>query len=77
MSIAVRFACGHQTTVGANADTPPTCGCGETRIVRVAARAPRFTGACSGPYCETQAIEPGVVNVAPGGTLRLKESDSG
>ena len=72
MSIQVTFACGHKGSVGVNSDSVPTCPCGETRIVRTQARAPRFVGACSGPYCETQALEPGVVNVAPGGSLKLK-----
>jgi hypothetical protein len=77
MSIEVRFACGHKSAIGVNVDTAPVCRCGETRIVRTFARAPRFTGAVSGPYAETRAMEPGVVDVAPGGALRLKESSDG
>ena len=72
-AIEVRFACGHKGTVGVAQDTPPICGaCGETWIVRTMARAPRFVGTCSGPYAETQGLEPGVVNVAPKGALSLK-----
>ena len=70
--ISVTFACGHKGSVGMNVASAPTCPCGETRIVRTQARAPRFVGACSGPYCETKALEPGTVNVAPGGSLKLK-----
>ena len=54
------------------ATTTPVCACGETQVVRVKARAPRFRGACSGPYCETVALEPGVVDLAPKGPLPLK-----
>lgn len=71
MSIAVRFACGHKSEVGASAEATPTCGCGETRIVRTMARAPRFVGACSGPYCETQAVDPAVVDLTTAGPLKL------
>ena len=56
MSIAVRFACGHRATVSPTA-AEVRCTCGETRVVHTAARAPRFVGACSGPYAETTAIE--------------------
>ena len=70
--IRVRFACGHGGTVSEKATTTPVCPCGETRITRVVARAPRFRGACSGPYCETVALEPGVVDLAPKGPLPLK-----
>ena len=73
MSIRVRFACGHESMVGDNAASTPVCGCGETRIARTFARAPRFVGACSGPYATTRNIEPGVVNLAPAGSLILKQ----
>ena len=76
MSIQVRFACGHGGTVSETATTTPVCACGETQVVRVKARAPRFRGACSGPYCETVALEPGVVDVASGGALKLKEPEN-
>lgn len=56
------------------ADSPPVCPqCGERTVARTFARAPRFRGACSGPYAETVAVEPGVVNVATAGPLRLKQ----
>lgn len=73
MSITVRFACGHEATVGVNVDTAPICPCGERQIVRTKARAPRFVGTCKGPFAETRFLEPGVVDVAPGGSLPLKE----
>ena len=75
MSIRVTFACGHSASVGLTVDSAPVCGCGETRITRTHARAPRFVGACSGPYAETTALEPAIVNVAPGGVLRLKAQE--
>lgn len=70
--ISVTFVCGHTGSVSETAQAAPTCGCGEQQVRRVAARAPRFIGACSGPYCETRMLEPAVVNVAPAGPLTLK-----
>lgn len=71
--IRVRFACGHEGTASLNIDSPPTCFCGETTIVRTFAPAPRFRGACSGPYCEFKQVEPGVVSLTST-PLVLKES---
>ena len=72
-AITVRFACGHQSTVSATTDTPPMCpACGEARVQSVKARAPRFVGACTGPYAVTQALEALPVNLAPQGALTLK-----
>lgn len=72
--ITLRFACGHTTTVTATATSAPLCVvCGESRVQSVQTPPPRFTGACRGPYAETTAVEPGIVNVAPAGPLRLKE----
>ena len=73
MSIKVTFACGHETTVGESAETAPVCHCGEKHIARVKARAPRFTGACSGPYATTKQVDPAIVNLTTAGSLRLKE----
>jgi hypothetical protein len=73
LMIRVRFACGHEGTVSETAATAPICGCGETQVTRTVARAPRFVGACTGPYADTQAIAPGVVDVAPGGPLRITQ----
>ena len=73
--IKIRFACGHEAPISPTATTAPLClVCGEHRVQSVKAPPPRFTGACSGPYAATKAVEPGIVNVAPGGPLRLKES---
>lgn len=71
--IRVTFACGHSGETKETVDAPPICGCGETRIRQTTARAPHFRGACSGPYAETRGVEPGIVNVAPGGPLVLKQ----
>lgn len=74
--IELRWVCGHKAAVGMNPQTAPACpACGETRIARTFARAPRFTGACSGPYCLPAVVEPGIVNVAPGGALQLKPEE--
>lgn len=73
MSITVTFACGHSVSVSESGDWRAVCGaCGDNRVSRVKARAPRFVGTVSGPYCETKGLEPGMVNVAPGGSLNLK-----
>lgn len=69
----VSFGCGHGVDLPDNTVTAPTCPqCGAQTIARVQVRAPRFVGACRGPYAETKALEPAVVNVAPGGSLTLK-----
>lgn len=69
----VTFACGHTGTAATNVDTPPRCVCGETRIVRTFARAPRFVGAVTGPYADTKSVEPGTVTLTAT-PLILKES---
>lgn len=74
-TIAVTFACGHAGSVGTTVESAPICHCGETRIVRTFSRPPRFSGACSGPYCETKSVEAGTVSVASAGTLRMKEQE--
>lgn len=71
MSIRVSFVCGHSTEIGVNADAA-VCHCGETRIARSQARAPRFVGVATGPYAEYKALDAVPVNVAPGGSLNLK-----
>ena len=76
MSITVRFACGHVGQVSATSDAMPVCrDCGHTQIARVKARAPRFVGACSGPYAETTMLEAVTVNLAPKGPLTLKPAE--
>ena len=71
--IRVRYICGHEALLSPTATSAPLCHCGEHRVRAVTSPAPRFTGACRGPYAETKAVEPGIVNVAPGGPLKLKE----
>ena len=71
--ITVGFACGHSAQVKETAASAPVCPCGETQVTRTQARAPRFVGTCTGPYAETKALEPGVVNVAAGGPLTLTQ----
>lgn len=71
----VTFRCGHSQTVPATIAAAPTCvTCRERIIARVNGAQPHFTGTCSGPFCETKALDPAVVSVAPGGVLRLKSS---
>lgn len=48
--IRLDFACGHEVEVDGEAQ--PTCACGETRIVRVHAPAPRFVGHARGPCAD-------------------------
>jgi len=71
--IRVRFKCGHEGGVSESVEQPPVCGCGEREIVRTFARAPHFRGTVSGPYCETVAVDPGTVNVATSGPLKIKQ----
>lgn len=74
MSISVRWACGHQGAVVPTVDAAPRCPqCGESRVQSVKARAPRFVGACTGPYAETKEFEPMAVSLAEKGPLKLKE----
>lgn len=71
--IRVRFACGHDGAVGESVDAPPKCACGERQIVRTFTRAPHFRGSCSGPYAETVAVDPGIVNLTTAGPLSIKQ----
>lgn len=75
MSIKLRFACGHEGTVSETAETAPVCACGETRVARTFARAPRFRGACSGPYAETVALDAVAVDLTSAGSLKLKPQE--
>lgn len=61
--IALTFACGHQgTTDGKTTPVCPTCGNAQVQTVK--ARAPRFVGVATGPYCETKALEAIPVSLA-------------
>lgn len=71
--ITVTFSCGHAGQISETAQTPPRCHCGETQVRRTQARAPRFVGACSGPYAETKAVDPGSVNLTTAGPLTIKQ----
>ena len=74
--VVVTFGCGHRANVGLNADSQPTCPeCGNRQVARVKARAPRFVGVATGPYCETKALDAIPVNLAPKGPLVIKESE--
>lgn len=56
--ITIRFACGHGFTIDASVSAAPVCPtCGERRVSRVLAPAPKFTGFCSGPSAESKALE--------------------
>jgi len=70
--MTVTFRCGHRVDVLPSFSVTPVCGCGERVVARVAGARPRFTGACAGPFAETRAVEPAVVNVAAGSPLKLK-----
>lgn len=57
--IYVRFACGHRFSIDPSVNAQPTCpACGETRVSRTTAPAPRFSGYCQGPSAEPKALEP-------------------
>jgi len=74
--IAVRWACGHHGSVSPTSDVTPRCPeCGEHRVQSVKTRAPRFTGACSGPYAEMKALEAISVSLADKGPLKLKQPE--
>ena len=74
------FACGHSLTVADDAAIEPRCIlCRDGRITHVQIRPPRFRGACTGPHAEfnPEIGQPGAVNLAPGGPLKLKDTDHG
>jgi len=49
--MTIIFACGHRLEVTDDASTHPECPtCHETRVVRVVAPPPRFTGVARGPF---------------------------
>ena len=74
--VVITFACGHHSSIPTNADSAPTCPeCGDMQIRRVKARAPRFVGVATGPYCETTALTAIPVNLAPKGPLTIKEPE--
>lgn len=52
--ITVTFACGHTMQLDGNAR--PVCGCGETRVRTVDARAPKFRGLALGPCAQFENL---------------------
>lgn len=73
--IAIRYKCGHSGQLNEQFNGSPVCPCGESQIVWVKpSRAPRFTGACTGPFATHSHMDPAVVNLAPAGPLKVKES---
>lgn len=57
MSITIRFACGHGFSLEPTSDVAPVCPtCGERRVSRVDAPAPRFTGWVTGPSAESAPL---------------------
>lgn len=55
--ITVTFACGHGFALDPSVAVAPECPtCGERRVSRVTAPAPRFTGWCSGPSAESTPL---------------------
>lgn len=77
--IEVRFTCDHALAIGDKSGASPRCTiCGETQVRSVkTTRAPRFVGTVLGPCSDYKGLEPGRVNCAPSGPLRLKESIHG
>lgn len=73
--IELGFKCGHRDKVGESMNTSPVCTtCGERQITYVKpSRMPRFTGTVTGPCATFTKLEPGVVDCAPSGPLKLKD----
>lgn len=57
MSIQITFACGH-TKAATGAEEDVRCACGEYRVERVEAPAPRFRGTVLGPHSQFENLEP-------------------
>lgn len=54
--MTVLFKCGHNGQVKDGEE--PRCACGETRVFRSNAKAPRFVGTATGPHVTTRALDP-------------------
>ena len=72
MSVRITFACGHGQA-WQDGGAPICATCGERRVSRVKAPAPRFRGVCVGPSATRDALAAVPVSVAPSGALSLKE----
>ena len=70
--VTVIFTCGHTAQISDKASASPRCRCGCAQVARaIPSRLPRFTGTVTGPLAEFKALDPGVVNVASAGPLKL------
>lgn len=70
------FRCGHTTTFNEREQDAPICACGEKKITRCKAPAPRIRGTASGPHVTTTALDPITVSLSTQ-TLTLKEIEHG
>lgn len=68
MSVRLTFACGHGQA-WSDGQEPRCEQCGERRVSRVTAPAPRFRGVCTGPSATREDLGPVPVSVAPSGAL--------
>ena len=64
------FRCGHQGRYREGSE--PVCHCGERRVARCFAPAPRIVGKASGPLVETKDVEPYAGSLLPGDVAPLK-----
>lgn len=62
--IRVRMACGHPLEWDETQPAPPVCACGDRRVSRVTAPAPRFVGVARGPSVETTPLPPVAVDLS-------------
>lgn len=75
--VEVTMRCGYRMRLDPDKQSPVCPHCGETVVARVKAPPPRFTGAVSGPYAKTAAVEPIAPNLAPSGPMPMKEPHHG
>lgn len=74
--IDVLFMCGHAEKV--NENKSPRCpACGETRIDRVLAPAPRFVGLAHGPCATFRAFDARPVDLKKGKVVAAKKHPGG
>lgn len=66
--IAIRFACGHALTGPDDLATAECPVCGERRVSRVTAPAPRFVGMVTGPCARFEAL--------PAQPVRLQQKET-
>jgi hypothetical protein len=63
--VAAKFACGHDAILKGD-EVTPTCACGETRLVSIKARPPKFTGHARGPHATYQELPARAVSFIKG-----------